>query len=175
VAGSVRENVRLRRGFRLAAPRGLVGAYLHGRVGDSLGRIAGLVALEAEPALEGPAAEQAQVRGRRGLSGALLLAAVRQPQQMLLSRKGPGGNLAKELGGNLAPRPVAHPPRPTRPVCPPHPWRLCPQDLAGKLAMQVVGAAPRYLDRAAVPAEALAAEASLLREQALKSGGGGGE
>lgn len=54
------------------------------------------------------------------------------------------------------------------------PWHACLQELAGKLAMQVVGAAPRFLDRAAVPAEALAAETSLLREQALKSGEGAG-
>lgn len=45
------------------------------------------------------------------------------------------------------------------------------QELAHKLAMQVVGASPRYLSRDAVPSEALAAESQLLREQALKSGG----
>jgi translation elongation factor EF-Ts len=37
--------------------------------------------------------------------------------------------------------------------------------------MQVVGAAPKFLDRSAVSAEALDAERSVLREQALKSGG----
>lgn len=37
--------------------------------------------------------------------------------------------------------------------------------------MQVVGATPKYLDRSAVPAEALEAESRVLREQALKSGG----
>ncbi len=36
--------------------------------------------------------------------------------------------------------------------------------------MQVVGAGPKYLDRSAVPSEALQAEAAVLREQALKSG-----
>lgn len=45
------------------------------------------------------------------------------------------------------------------------------QELAQKLAMQVVGATPKYLDRSAVPAEALEAESRVLREQALKSGG----
>lgn len=62
LAGSVRENVRLRRGFRLAsAPGGVVGAYLHQSVAPGLGRIAGLVAIEASAPLEGAAAEQAQV------------------------------------------------------------------------------------------------------------------
>ena len=37
--------------------------------------------------------------------------------------------------------------------------------------MQVVGAAPKFLDRAAVPSVALQAESAVLREQALKSGG----
>ena len=45
-----------------------------------------------------------------------------------------------------------------------------PQELAHKLAMQVVGAGPKYLDRSAVPSEALQAESAVLREQALKSG-----
>lgn len=45
------------------------------------------------------------------------------------------------------------------------------QELAQKLAMQVVGASPKFLDRSAVPAEALEAESRVLREQALKSGG----
>eukprot|EP00887_Chlorella_sp_A99_P000456 scaffold17.g456.t1 len=104
VAGSVRENVRLRRGFRLAAgPGGAVGTYVHAAVGGGLGRIAGLVALESEPPAAGEAA-----------------AAV--------------------------------------------------EDLARKLAMQVVGAAPRYLDRRSVPDDDLAAECALLREQAAKSG-----
>lgn len=49
-----------------------------------------------------------------------------------------------------------------------------PQELANKLAMQVVGAAPKFLDRSAVPAEALEAESQVLREQALKSGAGAG-
>lgn len=53
-----------------------------------------------------------------------------------------------------------------------HPTRsLAMQELAHKLAMQVVGAGPKYLDRSAVPSEALQAEAAVLREQALKSGG----
>ncbi|KAI7839700.1 hypothetical protein COHA_006507 [Chlorella ohadii] len=104
VAGSVRENVRLRRGFRLAAaPGGLIGCYLHQSVAPGLGRIAGLVALESSKPLAGDAAATAQ-------------------------------------------------------------------ELAHKLAMQVVGAGPKYLDRSAVPSEALQAEAAVLREQALKSG-----
>lgn len=70
VAGSVRENVRLRRGFRLAArPGGLVGVYLHQSVAPGLGRIAGLVALEASPPLAGEAAAEAQVRAGRGRWG----------------------------------------------------------------------------------------------------------
>lgn len=72
VAGSVRENVRLRRGFRLAAPQpgGLVGAYLHQGMGPGLGRIAGLVALQAQPPLAGEAAQQAQVwAGKRVCRG----------------------------------------------------------------------------------------------------------
>ena len=47
---------------------------------------------------------------------------------------------------------------------------LSVQELAHKLAMQVVGASPKYLDRSAVPSEALQAESAVLREQALKSG-----
>jgi elongation factor Ts len=48
LAGSMRENIRLRRAFRLAArgPAGVVGTYVHAAVGHGLGRIAGLVALE---------------------------------------------------------------------------------------------------------------------------------
>ncbi|KAL4434430.1 hypothetical protein ABPG75_000871 [Micractinium tetrahymenae] len=104
VAGSVRENVKLRRGFRLEAPGGVIGTYLHGSVAPGLARIAGLVALQSgSGALAGDAAAQAQ-------------------------------------------------------------------ELAQKLAMQVVGATPKYLDRSAVPAEALEAESRVLREQALKSG-----
>lgn len=62
VAGSVRENVKLRRGFRLEAPGGVVGTYLHSSVAPGLGRIAGLVALQSSSgALAGEAAAQAQV------------------------------------------------------------------------------------------------------------------
>ncbi|KAL4860237.1 Elongation factor Ts [Chlorella vulgaris] len=104
LAGSVRENVQLRRGFRLDSPAGgVIGGYLHLRAGEGLGRIAGVVALSSSQALQGAAAEQVQ-------------------------------------------------------------------ELAHKLAMQVVGAAPKFLDRSAVSAEALDAERSVLREQALKSG-----
>ncbi|PSC75347.1 elongation factor Ts [Micractinium conductrix] len=104
LAGSVRENVRLRRGFRLAAPGGVVGAYVHSAVAPGLGRIAGLVSLQSS-------------------SGALAGAAA--------------------VGA---------------------------QELAHKLAMQVVGAVPRYLKRSQVPSAALEEESKLLREQALKSG-----
>lgn len=63
VAGSVRENVRLRRGFRLSAGAGgLVGCYLHQSVAPGLGRIAGLVALESSKPLASDAAAVAQVR-----------------------------------------------------------------------------------------------------------------
>lgn len=63
LAGSVRENVRLRRGFRLAAPGGVVGAYVHSAVAPGLGRIAGLVSLQSSSgALAGAAAVGAQVR-----------------------------------------------------------------------------------------------------------------
>lgn len=62
VAGSVRENVRLRRGFRLAAgPGGLIGCYLHQTVEPGLGRIAGLVAVESSKPLAGDSATAAQV------------------------------------------------------------------------------------------------------------------
>jgi len=46
VAAKVRENIRLRRGFVLAAPRGgVVGGYVHMPAGPGLGRIATAVAL----------------------------------------------------------------------------------------------------------------------------------
>jgi hypothetical protein len=44
------------------------------------------------------------------------------------------------------------------------------KELAHRIAMHVVGALPRYLDRAAVPQEVLAAERRVLTEQAGKSG-----
>lgn len=44
------------------------------------------------------------------------------------------------------------------------------QALANKLAMHVVGALPRYLDRSSVRPEALDAERAFLREQAAASG-----
>ena len=66
----MRENIRLRRAFLLAAgaaPFGLVGSYLHTSPAPGLGRIAGLVALEADKPLSGEAAAAVQVRasGRR--------------------------------------------------------------------------------------------------------------
>lgn len=51
--------------------------------------------------------------------------------------------------------------------------RMYAQELAHKLAMQVVGAVPRYLKRSQVPSAALEEESKLLREQALKSGEAG--
>ncbi len=45
LAASMRENIRLRRGFLLTSP-GVVGCYVHGAVAPGLGRIASLVALE---------------------------------------------------------------------------------------------------------------------------------
>lgn len=75
VAGSVRENVRLRRGFRLEAPGGVVGTYLHSSVAPGLGRIAGLVAVQGSSgALAGEAAVQAQV-GRQGEHAGVLVSA----------------------------------------------------------------------------------------------------
>jgi len=53
VAGSVRENIKLRRGFRLAVPSessGVIGTYLHACVAPGLGRIASAVVIESSPA-----------------------------------------------------------------------------------------------------------------------------
>jgi translation elongation factor EF-Ts len=48
VAAKVRENIKLRRGFVLAAaPGGVVGGYVHMAAGPGLGRIASVVALAA--------------------------------------------------------------------------------------------------------------------------------
>lgn len=51
VALQVRENVRLRRAYRLDAPgpSAVVAAYIHGSIAPGLGRIAGLVALDGCP------------------------------------------------------------------------------------------------------------------------------
>lgn len=67
VAGSVRENVRLRRGFRLGVdPGGAVGVYVHAGVGmEGLGRIAGLVALESQPPATGEAAAAVEALARQ--------------------------------------------------------------------------------------------------------------
>lgn len=69
VAGSVRENIRLRRAFLVAATgapsQGLVGSYIHTSPAPGLGRIAGLVALESDKPLAGEAAAAVQVRRRR--------------------------------------------------------------------------------------------------------------
>lgn len=107
VAGSVRENIRLRRAFHVAASssdHGVLGSYVHATVAPGLGRIAGIVLLRHE-------------------------------------------------GGSLASNSLQR-----------------TQNIANKLAMHVVGAMPKYLDRSAVPEAALAAERELLREQAAASG-----
>lgn len=65
VAGSVRENIRLRRAFLVAATgaHGVVGSYLHTSPAPGLGRIVGLVALDADAELSDEAAAAVQVRG----------------------------------------------------------------------------------------------------------------
>lgn len=67
VAGTVRENIRLRRAFLLPLPPGgVVGSYLHQSSGEGLGQMAGLVALASEAgALEGGAAAQAADLARK--------------------------------------------------------------------------------------------------------------
>ena len=166
VAGSVRENVRLRRGFRMAAPGGVVGAYLHQAVAPGLGRIAGLVALQSSSPLQGQAAAAAQVGESGGLGGQADGGTggvpVRFPIPRLRRRACPGQQLPATKTNQ-------------RCACSPRGrlFLLCLQELAHKLAMQVVGAAPKFLDRAAVPSAALQAESAVLREQALKSGGWG--
>ncbi len=101
----MRENVRVRRAARLAAPPGgAVGAYVHAAAAPGLGRVAALVAL-------------APLDGAAGADPAAARA------------------------------------------------------LADKLAMHVVAAAPRFLDAAAVPPAAVAAERALLREQAERGAG----
>ncbi len=107
LVATVRENVRVRRAVRLAAPPGgAVGAYVHAAAAPGLGRVAALVALAPLPS----AAASADPASARAL--------------------------------------------------------------ADKLAMHVVAAAPRFLDAAAVPPAAVAAERALLREQAERGAGG---
>lgn len=69
VAGTVRENVRLRRAFFLPRPTGgVVASYLHQGAGEGLGRIAALVVLAPrDPGAElaGPAAEAAADLARK--------------------------------------------------------------------------------------------------------------
>lgn len=47
VAGNVRENIKLRRGYKLKASEGVVGCYLHAGSGPDVGRIAAAVVLES--------------------------------------------------------------------------------------------------------------------------------
>lgn len=108
LAGTVRENLKLRRAFRLAVPQGVggvCGTYLHAKVGPGLGlgRIAGAVVMQYE-SMDGQASR-------------------------------------KKL-----------------------------EEFSDKLAMHVVGAIPRYLDRTAVPDAVLDAEKNVLTEQASTSG-----
>jgi hypothetical protein len=66
VAAKVRENVKLRRGFLLAAPPGgVVGAYVHMPAARGLGRIVSAVALEA------PGGGVPKVRAGKGPEGEL--------------------------------------------------------------------------------------------------------
>jgi elongation factor Ts len=107
VAGSVRENIKLRRGYYVPVPSGssgTIGTYIHGGIAPGLGRIASLVLLQhKEPAVTGESASHIQ-------------------------------------------------------------------ELAHKLAMHVVGAVPKYLNKGQVPESALEAEKKLLTEQAAASG-----
>ena len=106
VAGSVRENIKLRRGYYVTVPSGssgTIGSYIHGGIAPGLGRIASLVLLQHKEPLTDDAASHIQ-------------------------------------------------------------------DLAHKLAMHVVGAVPKYLDRSQVSQTALEAEKKLLTEQAAQSG-----
>ncbi|CAG9463087.1 unnamed protein product [Pedinophyceae sp. YPF-701] len=71
VSASVREKVSLRRGFLVDSPGGVIGTYVHGQVGDGVGRIAGVVALEgagdaagAERVAQGLAMHVAAMRPR---------------------------------------------------------------------------------------------------------------
>jgi elongation factor Ts len=106
VAGSVRENIKLRRGYHVSVPygsSGTLGTYIHGGIAPGLGRIASLVLLQhPEPSTTDSATQM--------------------------------------------------------------------QDLAHKLALHVVGAVPKYLNRAEVPDGALEGEKKLLTEQAAQSG-----
>ena len=55
VAGTVRENIKLRRGYRLAVPpgsNGVIGSYIHAGVAPGLGRIASMVLLQHPEAAE---------------------------------------------------------------------------------------------------------------------------
>ena len=111
VAGTVRENIKLRRGFVLGcsdvgsdtttSTTAVVGTYIHGSVGPGVGRIASIVLLQH------PSNDQS----------------------------------SSEV-----------------------------KSIADSLAMHVVGAVPKYLDRRSVPLEALDAETTLLREQAAQTG-----
>ena len=107
VAGTVRENIKLRRGYRIAVPDGsygTIGSYIHSGIAPGLGRIASLVLLQHS-----------------------------------------SGELHGESKDKI-------------------------QELAHKLAMHVVGALPKYLERSAVPAGALDKEREVLSEQAARSG-----
>ncbi|DBA90441.1 TPA: Elongation factor, variant 4 [Trebouxia sp. C0004] len=50
VAGGVRENIKLRRGFRIGSEAGLISSYVHTSPAPGLGRMAALVALETSTA-----------------------------------------------------------------------------------------------------------------------------
>lgn len=128
VAGTVRENIQLRRAFQLSSSHGVVGWYMHGALAPGLGRIAAAVALQASVAAEG------------GVIGGVPPSAAAEGGVI-------GGVPPSALSENEAVR-----------------------ELAYRLAMQVVGAGARYLSRADVPREVVAAEEAVVREQAAKTG-----
>lgn len=93
VAAKVRENVRLRRAFRLEGQT--IGTYLHASIAPGVGRIAGLVSFDGD---------------------------------------------------------------------------VIEEDLAKKLAMQVVGGVPRFLDKSSIPEHIVEEERKLLANQAASTG-----
>ncbi|BDA44109.1 Elongation factor Ts [Coccomyxa sp. Obi] len=65
-AGSVRENIQLRRAHRLVCPSGVIASYLHASSSPGLGKMGALVALiDKQGSLEGTAAEKAHELGSK--------------------------------------------------------------------------------------------------------------
>lgn len=69
MAGTVRENMKLRRAFYLPIPQGgIAGSYIHQSAGEGLGKIAGAVVLAPQTAgaeLSGDAASSVAELGRK--------------------------------------------------------------------------------------------------------------